>query len=50
MKPVKRKNRLFFWIKSPRRGERLNETRFTDRAQTALRLAQEASAELGHGM
>ena len=49
MKPVKRKNRLFFWIKSPRRGERLNETRFTDRAQTALRLAQEASAELGHG-
>ena len=49
MKPVKRKNRLFFWIKRPRRGERLNETRFTDRAQTALRLAQEASAELGHG-
>ncbi|MBC5733182.1 ATP-dependent Clp protease ATP-binding subunit [Flavonifractor sp. DFI.6.63] len=27
----------------------MNETRFTERAQTALRLAQECSAELGHG-
>ncbi len=27
----------------------MNETRFTERAQTALRLAQEGSAELGHG-
>lgn len=27
----------------------MNETRFTQRAQTALRLAQECSAELGHG-
>ena len=27
----------------------MNETRFTERAQTALRLAQEASVELGHG-
>ncbi len=49
MKPVKRQNRLFFWRKKAKRGEHLNETRFTERAQTALRLAQEASAELGHG-
>ena len=27
----------------------MSETRFTERAQTALRLAQESSAELGHG-
>ena len=27
----------------------MNETRFTERAQAALRLAQEGSAELGHG-
>lgn len=27
----------------------MSETRFTERAQSALRLAQEASAELGHG-
>ena len=27
----------------------MNETRFTERAQAALRLAQECSAELGHG-
>ena len=27
----------------------MNETRFTQRAQTALRLAQECAAELGHG-
>ncbi|WP_186564730.1 ATP-dependent Clp protease ATP-binding subunit [Lawsonibacter celer] len=27
----------------------MNETRFTERAQTALRLAQESSVELGHG-
>ena len=27
----------------------MNETKFTERAQTALRLAQEAACELGHG-
>ena len=27
----------------------MSETRFTERAQAALRLAQESSAELGHG-
>lgn len=27
----------------------MSETRFTERAQAALRLAQECSAELGHG-
>ena len=27
----------------------MNDTRFTQRAQTALRLAQQCSAELGHG-
>ena len=49
MRPVKRQRPLFFPKKGAKRGERLNETRFTDRAQTALRLAQEASVELGHG-
>ena len=48
MKPVKKKHRLFPWRKS-RRGESMNETRFTQRAQAALRLAQESAAELGHG-
>ena len=48
MKPVKRKHRFLFWLRK-RRGDPLNETRFTERAQTALRLAQECSAELGHG-
>ena len=32
-----------------KRGEPLNETRFTSRAQTALRLAQGCASELGHG-
>jgi len=48
MEPVKKKRGFFFWKKS-KRGDSLNETRFTERAQTALRLAQEASSELGHG-
>ena len=49
MKPVKKQRKLFPWLRR-RRGEReMNETRFTERAQAALRLAQEASAELGHG-
>ncbi len=36
---------------SPRPGgnEPMSETRFTERAQTSLRLAQESSSELGHG-
>lgn len=32
-----------------REGERVNDTKFTERAQTALRLAQESASELGHG-
>ena len=48
MKPVKKKRRFLPWRKD-RRGESMNETRFTQRAQAALRLAQESAAELGHG-
>ncbi len=48
MEPVKKKKKFSFW-KKHRRGDPLNETKFTERAQTALRLAQEASSELGHG-
>ncbi len=48
MEPVKKKKKFSFW-KKYRRGDPLNETKFTERAQTALRLAQEASGELGHG-
>lgn len=32
-----------------REGESVGETRFTERAQAALRMAQEGSSELGHG-
>ena len=32
-----------------KRGEPLNDIHFTERAQTAFRLAQESAAELGHG-
>ena len=49
MEPVKKKHRLLFFWSRRKRGEDVNETRFTERAQTALRLAQECSAELGHG-
>ena len=48
MKPVKKKRRLFPWRKGWRSAG-MNETRFTQRAQAALRLAQESAAELGHG-
>ena len=39
MKPVKRQWRLLFWRRS-KRGEHMSETRFTERAQAALRLAR----------
>ena len=49
MKHVKKHRIRFPWSRN-RRGEGdMNETRFTERAQAALRLAQEGSAELGHG-
>ena len=48
MKPVKKKRRFFPWMRN-RRGEAVSETKFTQRAQDALRLAQESAAELGHG-
>ena len=48
MKPVKRQKKLLFWSRK-KRGTSMNDTRFTQRAQTALRLAQQCSAELGHG-
>ena len=48
MKPVKRQKKLLFRGRK-RRGPAMNETRFTQRAQTALKLAQQCSAELGHG-
>ena len=48
MKPVK-KRRFFLPWRKKRTGENMNETRFTQRAQAALRLAQESAAELGHG-
>ena len=47
MGPVRRKQNRFHTFR--KRGEPLNETKFTQRAQTALRLAQESAAELGHG-
>ena len=48
MKPVKRKHRFLFWLRK-RRGDPLNETRFTERAQTALRLADVVVTEAGFG-
>ena len=44
MEPVKKKKKFSFW-KKHRRGDPLNETKFTERAQTALRLAQEADSQ-----
>ena len=38
--------RLLFWRRS-KRGEHMSETRFTERAQAALRLAQECSGRAG---
>lgn len=47
MGPVKKKQKRFRI--DAKRGEILNELKFTQRAQTALRLAQESATELGHG-
>ena len=47
MGPTQKRTRRFRF--SAKRGDRLNDVNFTQRAQTALRLAQESAAELGHG-
>ena len=47
MGPIQKRTRRFRF--SAKRGDRLNDVNFTQRAQTALRLAQESAAELGHG-
>lgn len=46
MRSIGKKQKRF--LRMIKRGERLNDTKFTQRAQTALRLAQESAAELGH--
>ena len=47
MRPTQKRSRTSrIFLK---RGETLHQTNFTQRAQTALRLAQESAAELGHG-
>ena len=48
MKPVKGRRWPLFWL-GTRRRTAMNDARFTQRAQSALRLAQESSAQLGHG-
>ena len=47
MGPIQKRTRRFRF--SAKRGDRLKDVNFTQRAQTALRLAQESAAELGHG-
>ena len=48
MKPVKGRKGPLFWVKK-RRAAAMNDTRFTQRAQEALRQAQQSAAQLGHG-
>ena len=48
MKPVKGRRGPLFWVKK-RRGAAMDNARFTQRAQEALRLAQQCAAQLGHG-
>ena len=49
MKPVKGRKGPLFWVKK-RRAAAMNDTRFTQRAQEALRQAQQSAAQLGTGM